>query len=231
MRVSDSTYYTLKRLHSLSGVVPIGAFLLEHFLTNSRALQGAAAFDRAAAELAGLPYVVLLEAGGIWMPILFHMVLGILIATTSQANLDRHGYARNWHYSLQRFSGLFLVLYLVYHTWSTRFSAEAMSAPSLFAYMREHLSHPGVFAFYVLGVIAACYHFGNGLFGFAIHWGLVTSRSAQRWAGRAAMAVVVVLSLVGINALLAFTGHGLNLFQKHAPPPADVTVMNASEHR
>ena len=116
MKVSDRTYFTLRRLHSLSGVVPIGAFLLEHFFTNARALQGAPAFDQAAAELARLPFVVLLEAGGIWLPILFHMVLGVLIATTSQANLGRHGFARNWQYTLQRATGVLLAFYIVFHT-------------------------------------------------------------------------------------------------------------------
>jgi succinate dehydrogenase / fumarate reductase cytochrome b subunit len=224
MTISDSTYFSLKRLHSLSGVLPIGAFLLEHFFTNSRAVQGAAAFDRAAADLASLPYVVLLEALGIWLPILFHMVLGILIATTAQSNLGRHGYARNWQYALQRWSGLFLVVYIVFHTWSTRFSAEAMRAPSLFAYMHEHLSHPAVFVFYVLGTLAACFHFGNGLFGFAIHWGIATGRGAQRAAASIGLAIALVLALAGINGLLGFVGHGVHLFEKgHADVNATIT--------
>ena len=31
--------FLLRRLHSLSGIVPIGAFLLEHFISNSEASQ------------------------------------------------------------------------------------------------------------------------------------------------------------------------------------------------
>ena len=50
MKISDSQYFALKRLHSLTGVVPIGLFLLEHLYTNARALQGAAAFDTAATK-------------------------------------------------------------------------------------------------------------------------------------------------------------------------------------
>src|SRR4029077_20371812 len=180
MKLSDTAYDTLKRLHSLSGVIPIGAFLLDHLFTNSHAVQGAAAFDSAAAFLAGLPYVVLLEALGIWLPILFPAALGIVIATSSQSNLGRQGYAANWRYTLQRTTGLFLVLFIAYHMWSTRFSAAAMRAPSLYAYMRVHLSHPAIFIFYALGLLAACWHFGNGLFGFAVHWGIATSHSAQR---------------------------------------------------
>jgi succinate dehydrogenase / fumarate reductase cytochrome b subunit len=217
MRISDSTNHTLRRLHSLTGVVPIGAFLLEHFFTNSRAVQGEAAFNRAAADLASLPYVVLLEAFGIWLPILFHMVLGVLIATTAQARAFGPGGAPRFQYVLQRLTGIFLVVFIVYHTWSTRFSAEAMSAPSLFAYMAKHLANPGVFAFYALGAVTACFHFGNGLFGFSIHWGLATGRNAQRWASRLGYAVFLVLALVSLNSLFAFVGKGLPWFEKVHP--------------
>ena len=209
MKVSDRTYFTLKRLHSLTGVVPIGLFLLEHFFTNSRALQGAAAFDQAAADLARLPYVTLVEALGIWIPISFHMVMGVLMATTMQANAGRHGYSRNWQYTLQRVTGIALVFYILFHTWQTRFNSDYLRSASPYLYMRDQLAHPAMFAFYVVGILSACWHFGNGLFGFSIHWGLATGRAAQRHAARLGFAVFVVLSLVGLNALLAFTGHGI----------------------
>lgn len=214
MKVSDRTYFTLKRLHSLSGVIPIGLFLLEHLLTNAKALQGAAAFDAAAAELARIPGVLVLEILGIWAPIAFHMVLGILIATTSQANLGKHGYSRNWQYLLQRASGLLLVFYIVYHMWALRFSSDYLNSTSAYAYVNQHLQQPAVFAFYVLGILSACYHFGNGLFGFAIHWGLVTSRDAQRRVGVIGFAVFLALSALGIGSLFGFQGLRTDFLQK-----------------
>ena len=230
MKLSNSAYDTLRRLHSLSGVIPIGAFLLEHLFTNSHAVEGAAAFDGAAAFLAHLPYVVLLEAFGIWLPILFHAALGIVIATAARPDLAHAGYPSNWRYAMQRSTGLVLVLFIAWHTWSTRFSPEAMRAPSLFEYMRVHLSHPAVFAFYVVGLLSACWHFGNGLFGFAIHWGLATSRNAQRAAARLGFAVFVVLALVGLNGLLGFLGHGVRLFERTAEG-GTVTAASEAPHR
>ena len=227
MKVSDPTYYTLKRLHSLSGVVPIGLFLLEHFFTNSLALHGPAAFNGGAEFLARLPYVQLLELFGIGLPILFHMVLGVLIAATGQANVGRHGYARNWMYLLQRASGILLIFYIFYHVWATRFSPEVLRGDTdLFALMSRHLHQPAVFAFYVLGTLAACFHFGNGLFGFAIHWGLATSRDAQRRAARFGFAVFVVLALVGLNALLAFVNRPVKVFER-APGVSAARVQAA----
>lgn len=222
MKVSDRTYFMLKRLHSLTGVVPIGLFLLEHFFTNSKALQGPAAFDQAAAELARIPYVTLVEALGIWLPIAFHMVLGVIIATTWQANVGRHGYLRNWQYVLQRISGIVLVFYILFHTWMTRFDANYLNSPSAYQFVREQIANPGIFVFYVIGVLSACWHLGNGLFGFSIHWGLATGRTAQRWASRVSMAVFVVLTIVGINALLAFAGLGVY--------PDWFTKPHASDH-
>jgi succinate dehydrogenase / fumarate reductase cytochrome b subunit len=214
MKVSDRTYFTLKRLHSLSGVLPVGVFLLEHLFTNSRSLQGPQAFDEAAAELARLPFVVVIEALGIWLPILFHMVVGILIATTAQANTGKHGYGRNWQYLIQRITGIFLVFFLLYHTWALRFDGKYLESASAYAYVNEHLAHPGILAFYVLGVLAACYHFGNGLFGFAIHWGLVTGRRAQQLAARVGFVVFLALSGLGLAALFGFRGLRLDFLQK-----------------
>ena len=222
MKLTDRAYFTLKRLHSLTGVVPVGLFLLEHLYTNARSLQGPEAFDQAAADLAKLPFVVLLEAFGIWLPILFHMVVGILISTTAQANVGKHGYARNWQYTLQRASGLLLVFYLLYHTWALRFDPHYLGSASAYQYVNHHLAEPAVMVFYVLGTVAACYHFGNGLFGFAIHWGLVTGHAAQRRMSRLGLAVFLGLSLLGVAALFGFRGLRLDFLQKphgneHAP--------------
>jgi len=222
MKVSDRAYFALKRLHSLTGVVPIGLFLLEHFFTNSRALQGPAAFDQAATDLARLPYVTLVEAFGIWLPILFHGVLGGIIATTSQANLGRHGYARNWQYTLQRATGVVLIFYILFHTWQTRFDAGYLNSPSAYRFVHDQLRNPALLAFYALGVLCACYHLGNGLFGFAIHWGLATGRRAQDWAARLSFGVFLVLALVGLNSLFAFVGHGFY--------PGWLTKPHAGEH-
>ncbi|MGH3054932.1 MAG: hypothetical protein ACRDL7_08145, partial [Gaiellaceae bacterium] len=181
MKLSDSTYYNLRRLHSLSGVVPVGAFLLEHLATNAVALNGPAAYNRAVAALSRLPFLTALEVLLIGVPILFHMLVGVLIVTTGEASVQRERYPRNWMYVLQRVSGVFLAFFIIYHVWGTRLSPEAAAhRADLYRFMRDHLQQPGVLAVYLLGTVAACFHLGNGLFGFAIHWGLAATRTAQR---------------------------------------------------
>jgi len=226
MKVDDRTWFLLKRLHSLSGLLPIGGFVLVHLSTNAKALQGPAHFDQAAAELAGIPFILLIEAGTVWLPILFHTVLGLMIAGTSAPNALRHPYARNRAYVLQRASGVFLFAFIAYHTWSTRFSSDYLHSASPYQYMSEHLAHPGVFAFYALGVIATAYHLGNGLFGFAIHWGIATGRRSQDVAARLGVAVSVGVAALGLLAILGFRGLRLDFMQKpHSQPHHEIVYQ------
>ncbi len=223
MRFSRQTSYNLKRLHSLSGIVPIGIFLLEHFYTNSFAVQGARAYNEASQALATIPYVVLVELLGIALPILFHLVLGIVIAFQAQANVRQFPYARNWQYLSQRVTGVFLVAFITYHVYTTRLSPVVLSGGTdLYGLMADHLRQPGILAFYVLGVLAASYHLGNGLFGFAIHWGLAAGARAQRAAARLGFAVFLVLALVGVNSLLGFLDRPVRLFDRPAADSAGV---------
>jgi succinate dehydrogenase / fumarate reductase cytochrome b subunit len=206
-------------------VVPLGLFLLWHLFANSYAMHGPDAFNGIAGFLAGLPYVQLIEFFGIAVPILFHLVLGVIIITTGQANLGRYRYPNNRGYVVQRLSGLVLVAYLLYHTWTTRLSPEVLGGDEdLFSLMVDRLANPWMFAFYVLGVVSAAWHFANGLFGFSIHWGLTTGRKAQRTVARIGYALFIVLSLVGVNSLLAFRHRDVRIFER-APAAADTLIV------
>lgn len=207
--LAPATRTTLKRLHSLSGVVPIGAFLIEHFFTNSFALFGPEVFNAKVEFLTSLPYVVVLEVGLIGVPILFHAVLGVVIWWSSESNVFRYGYFRNWMYSLQRASGVFLVAFIAVHVYKTRLSG--VESGEMFQHMAGYLADPAWMVFYVLGVLAASFHFGNGLFTFGISWGLLPGTRSQRWAEWVTMGIFVVMSLVGLNALLAFRGEAVRV--------------------
>ncbi len=238
MPLTARQYFTLRRLHSLTGVVPVGVFLLEHFFTNSKALQGAAAYNGAVAFLQGIPYLYLVEFFGIAVPILFHAALGVWIAWQAKNNALAYPYARNQFFFWQRVTGVFLVVYIAYHVATTRF-APYLGHPDahadFFKLMHDKLQNPLVLVFYALGVVSAAYHFGNGLWGFAIHWGLLTGRGSQRRWSWVAIAISVTIAVVGLNSLLAFEPLGLRavtLFSKpaeasHAAPPAPATSTEA----
>src|SRR2546427_12581355 len=85
--LSERAHFNLRKLHSLTGVVPIGAFLLEHLFTNSFAVFGADAFNEKVRFLTSLPYLYLIETFVIFLPIAFHAVLGVAIARTARYNV------------------------------------------------------------------------------------------------------------------------------------------------
>ena len=55
MAKSKNEFY-LRRLHSLLGIIPIGAFLIVHLMVNHQATQGAEAFNKAAGFMESLPF-------------------------------------------------------------------------------------------------------------------------------------------------------------------------------
>ena len=79
LRAGQGTSFVLRRLHSLSGIVPVGAFLFEHILiSNSTAISGPEAYARQVSFLANLPLVFFLELFGIWLPILVPRAVRVL---------------------------------------------------------------------------------------------------------------------------------------------------------
>ena len=68
LRAGQGSSFFWRRLHSLSGIVPVGAFLFEHILiSNSTAISGPEAYARQVSFLANLPLVFFLELFGIWL--------------------------------------------------------------------------------------------------------------------------------------------------------------------
>ncbi|HEU4594286.1 MAG TPA: hypothetical protein VFS10_03880, partial [Pyrinomonadaceae bacterium] len=68
MPVRLSRTFVLRKLHQLTGIVPLGAFLLEHLYTNSKAvnsnpLLGEQHFNEAVSDLQQIPYILFVEIG------------------------------------------------------------------------------------------------------------------------------------------------------------------------
>ena len=61
LRAGQGTSFIWRKLHSLLGIVPIGAFLLEHLLSNFEALHGPLAYGEQVKFLNSLPLVRVLE--------------------------------------------------------------------------------------------------------------------------------------------------------------------------
>jgi succinate dehydrogenase / fumarate reductase cytochrome b subunit len=204
MRIPDRTSERLRRIHSLTGMIPLGVFLVEHISVNAFALGGAESFRRAAGALGGIPMLAAIEVVGIALPLVVHTVIGILIAT----ELPERG-SREWpsrREIVQRATGLLLLPYLIYHVWSTRLSPAVLEGHAdLFEIMRKQVSGAGGLAFHAIGVVLAAWHLGNGLPGFCERWGFARTQPAARAAARVGGAVSVTLAAAGVAALIAFS--------------------------
>ena len=153
-------HFALRKLHSLLGLVPIGAFLAFHLFENSMAVKGEAYFtEHVIHKIGNLPYVELLEVFVIALPILFHGLYGLWIWRTGRSNVKQYGYVRNWMYVLQRISGAVAMVFILVHVYETRFQVliGALDKDELYARMVEIFSNPAMQAWYALGILAAVF--------------------------------------------------------------------------
>lgn len=216
MAIRLSRTFILRKLHQLSGIMPLGIFLLEHFYTNSKALAGQAAFNGAVKDLQSIPYILLVEIGGIFIPLIYHAVYGLVITVEARPNNLHYPYARNWFYTIQRATGLILFLFITFHVLNFRFGlipglntvSVAHHPEQSFEIVAREFRMIPIFIVYMIGITATVWHFANGIWLFLVDWGIAIGERAQRLTGYACIAFGILLLAVGINAAIAFIRPG-----------------------
>jgi len=211
-----SKTFVLRKLHQLSGIIPLGLFLLEHFYTNSKALAGPADFNNAVKDLQSIPYILFVEICGIFIPLIYHGVYGLVITIEARPNNLNYPYPRNWFYLIQRITGLILFFFITFHVLNFRFGvipklnelSVATHWDQAFAIVRGEFVNPAIFIIYLVGITATVWHLANGIWLFMVDWGITIGERAQRLTGYACIAFGVVLLLVGVNSAVAFIHPG-----------------------
>ena len=203
---TNRRHFVLRRLHSLTGLVPVGAFLVEHLWINAHAVSGRAAFDHAVGEIQSLPGIVVLELVGIVLPLAFHALYGVVIAFQGGANVVRYPFARNWMYLLQRASGMVALFFIGLHLWQYRVQKMLGTLPwqNFYERLSEDLNRPSMFAIYMTGVTATVFHFANGLWLFGNSWGITASTRSMRRSAWICGVLGLALWILGVNTLLHF---------------------------
>jgi succinate dehydrogenase / fumarate reductase, cytochrome b subunit len=232
LRAGQGTSFVLRRLHSLSGIVPVGAFLLEHILvSNATAIGGPEAYAKQVAFLGGLPLVFFLELFGIWLPILFHALYGFYIWYRGDGNTIAYPWSGNWMYTAQRWTGGIAFLYILWHTYTMRFSGIDLHASpgASFAKVQAELLHPALFIFYVVGLVAASWHFAYGIWLFCAKWGIVSGEKARKRFLAVCMAFFFLLTGVGLASLASFRSRPLQ--QPTEPGTAAMNNQKNTESR
>jgi len=200
--------FVLRRLHSLSGIVPIGAYLVFHImLANASVLGGPERFDAAVAAIALLPPPILLgvEVFLIYLPLLFHSLYGFVrVGEAELSNLLRHDYLGSYLYTLQRLTGVIAFFFIGWHVYTTRFQYYFAGTEIDFDLMRGLMLDPVKFSIFLVGTAASVFHFTNGIWTFCITWGLTVGRRAQSTLRAASLGAFLVMYGTAVAILMAF---------------------------
>ncbi len=208
-------HFLLRRLHSLTGIVPVGGYLLIHFFINSQAIRGSESFHAAVRFVNSLPLVHWLEVLFIFIPLYFHAIYGIYIAAQSRHNVTNYGYGRNWAFFLQRMTGIITLIYVTVHLWQFRIpkslgafgpyeGGDSMSGLPTYDVVHAAMSANWVALFTSVGVVSAVYHLCNGVSTFLITWGITVGPKSQRASQWVTGAAFVAISAWGLAIIFAF---------------------------
>jgi succinate dehydrogenase / fumarate reductase, cytochrome b subunit len=73
-----------------------------------------------------------------------------------------------------------------------------------FELMHQIVQNPFGLWFMLIGVVAATFHFSNGLWSFFIHWGITVGPRSQRVSAYFSGAMFLAFGTMGIRAIIAF---------------------------
>jgi succinate dehydrogenase / fumarate reductase cytochrome b subunit len=196
----DKSYF-LRKLHSFTGILPVGAFLAEHFWSNSAALVSVEKYNAVSQELQTIPFRLFVEWSLIFLPMLFHGGYGIYIWLRGKSNVSFYPWVGNWLYTLQRYTGLIAFAYIGWHLYTERWLTHGKST---YVDVAMDMQSSLYMVFFVVGILASSFHLGAGIWNFMCKWGLASTAKAQEAAGRLGALVGAGFSLVGILIVISF---------------------------
>ena len=212
--------FVIRRLFSLTGLVPVGAYMCVHLLTNASLSAGPTTFQRAVYQIHSLGALLpVVEWLFIFLPLIFHATLGVVIIRGGLPNQSQYTYGSNIRYTMQRVTGMIALIFIFLHVfhfhgwlhfdWWLNTVAEPLggaqfrpyrAASSLAAAFQKSILIP---ILYTIGVLSCVFHLSNGIWSFGIRWGLWTSPAAMKRAGRICIGFGVAMALVSTGALTA----------------------------
>jgi len=207
----------LLRAFSLSGVVPLGAFLVVHLAVNARALAGEGALARAAEASRRVPALAVVEAALIFAPLLVHALVGTWLVVARPPLALPRPYPPALRVAV-RVTGVLALAFLAMHLPEIRFR-EGATRPDpdvLATWLAADLSsmHGGLPAravAYMLGTAVVCFHFGAGLWGYFAATPKGASPRARRLAAWWAAAVGATAWVLFAN-IVVYHATGARLF-------------------
>jgi succinate dehydrogenase / fumarate reductase cytochrome b subunit len=214
--------FLIRRLHSLSGLIPVGAYMVVHLLVNASVVNGDATFQNNVLKIHSFGALLpVLEWGFIFIPIIFHAVVGVWIVAEGLPNPHQYPLGSNYRYTLQRATGIIAFFFIMLHVFHMHgwfhnsLWVNAVVNPFGGGQFKPYnatstgglaLQSTVMVAIYIVGVLACIFHLANGIWTMGITWGVWTSERAQRRALRVCAVVGILLTVVSGAALFGLRG-------------------------
>lgn len=160
-----------------------------------------------------LPFV---EWTFIFLPLLFHAILGVVIIKGGLPNTTSYPLAKNIRYTLQRATGLIAFIFIFWHVMHMHGMGKVFAEWGGGQFDPHHAAESASGAIqaalwvqvcYAIGVLSCVYHLANGLWTMGITWGVWTSPAAMRRADYVCTAFGLGLAFVGLSALWGFSNY------------------------
>jgi succinate dehydrogenase / fumarate reductase cytochrome b subunit len=214
----------LARAFSLSGVVPLGAFLVVHLAANARGIAGERALGEMARRLERIPALALVEALLVFAPLALHAGIGLWLVVARRSLGPRTPYPRAIGIAV-RVTGVLALAFLAMHLPELRFRTPGQRPDGalLSTLLAADLSSmrgglPLRAVAYLLGTACVCFHFAAGLWGFFAGTPRGDDARARRLAAWWAAAVGATMWILFANVVV-YHASGVRLFG-HASPEA-----------
>ncbi len=234
--IGGKHHFLLRRLHSLSGILPVGVFVIFHLFTNAQLIRGGEHFQHEVDFIHSMPALLFIEIL-LWAAIGFHAALGVVYTFAgAQSNTRYYPHWDNWRYLLQRITGIVALVFIFLHIatlrwrwdlagWYTPFftlgvtpEGEVVNLAGVSTAVA--LQHAWwVAALYLVGVLSVIYHWSNGLWTAAITWGVTITDQAQRrwaWLCGGLFAALFVFSAAAFVGALTLTENDQNTHEWRA---------------
>ena len=207
----DSVPYVIyKRIHSITGTIFLGGFVIFHYINNSLA-KNPKLLNKFTKKMHKFPLLPLIEIFGIYIPLTIHIVIGIILLRTSKINYNLP-YETNYRFILQRITAYIILFTLIFHLKTVRFNEylpefirKALNIPSKrdFTFQKVNIwfkppLRPIGLLIYKLFTLSVAYHLSNGLWTSFITWGIAKTYKKQKQLRDLSNIVFFILAFWGL---------------------------------
>ena len=201
------SHFLLRRIHSLTGVVPVGLFLVYHLYLQLYLHYGAEIYNNEVNSFYDSPLATWALVIVVYIPLLFHSLLGVLLVFENKIQ-PSYTYFSHLLYWLQRISGIGVLLFIIGHVWNAKLGPWiAGTWGTHFEHLSSGFADPetGMLTktVYLLGVLGAVFHFANGLNTFCMTWGIALTPTSQKRVRSFSILVFIILTASAFYALAA----------------------------